>query len=402
MKKERKRLNRRVLAFVLVLAMVFSQYTGVFAGEISGNVTVSAPAQEAATAPVTDGTAAAGDVTAANDGTQTGTEEGTGTDDGTLAADDTKTDEQDVQPGNDQGSPVPETPAGNENTDPEQTEKEEASENTAGTASDDKAEKSASENGPVVEEQTGEELKTVAAISLNASNISISINDPVREDSDKSIKGFTSENTVSYVSIEKYVGEALKVDFDVLSANQGDTYTTLKEGEDYDVTYRFAAWNDNDANLAVKDPSFKTDVEGFVSVNIAGKGKYQNNIAINYWVSSKTISFVETDISINGIYKNGVNIKNNLSQNVVYAVVMSGNEADIKKLKECYQMGKAIAANGSVDLYEYMDKDGESHAMTPSTNYVVAVSTDFVFTTSDNGVLMKKFKTLSDNSPSPA
>lgn len=345
MNSGRKRFNKKVIAFVLALSMLFSQNALVFATEgadpVSANETVEAPVQ----------TPADGEVTA-------------------PAEEPAETPEDEGQP---EAGEVPaaaeETPAAKEAVSEDEAAPEEAA------PAEEEAEPSTEEvaaSGNKISDNT---------ISLSGGSITVSLN--------KAAAGI-SENltyaegvTVSHSGIEKYTGQQIGFDFDVvLSQNKPGEEKILKEGEDYNITWVFQQTGDVSRNKA------KTDIaldEGTITVSISGISKndaqkgyigYKNWINITATVVEKQQKSISAaDVVVEDVSYNRVTVSNNSKTEYIFVGVVSQNGLTGDVLVQ----GDYIAPGAKKVLYTYYSNNGKRTGITEKQPLTVVASYESEF-----------------------
>ena len=417
MKKERKRLNKKIVALILVLSMVIGQSQGIFATE-SGNAAPAAPAVEAEQTPAPAAEAGQTDPGRTTEGQENGqavegqTQEGQTSEGGQSETPaQSETEEGKTEP----AAPAQETPAQNEEAAKEQAVSQ--NEGTAATVSEEKvSDNSAEDAAKGLSADAAEEENAGASsenrISLSGGSISVNINVKGLRVDEKYVSGdiyWVSVNEILAVSfnkakslsadelymdppITKYTGEPIGLDFTVLSGNTTSS-NILASGTDYDVEYWYCSLEDiagkeddkETINWQKRDATYRPADEGILEIRIIGKGDYENTIYLDLYFSNEPVSVSEGDVPIKP-FGNGTYVTNKTTRTLFMYVVsgnLSVNKATKQERESLYEYGTRIAPGTTGTFVEYFDKNDKTYKMTQSTNYVLAVSTDSIFCPAD-------------------
>ena len=354
MKKERKRLNKKIVAFILALSMVFGQTSVLFATESGNSAEPAAPAVE-----------------------------------------ETVTPEGQTDPAAEEGQTDPAAPA--DALTPGDTKKAEGTEPEEPALKEASEPEKAGEEAVKEEQKSGENEETSGAVSEEK------IPELAKYKKGEDVWGAYGQST----NVIRKVGDLLVLkDLKVISGNVStpSENTPLKEGTDYYLNYLFGftvssgdakaefdklpesgngfdkeVFYDNDEAYILASVSgdaikeFKPTHTGDFDVAIIGMGDYAgDSIFVEGKVGEKEVKpeheVSEADIGIEKDYKS-ITIENK-TDHVIYATVLE-KSADISSNK--YE-GNYVGAGEKLTMFESMDASRNYKLLTASTNYVLAAS----------------------------
>jgi len=368
MKKERKRLNKKIVAFILALSMILGQTSVLFATE-SGNAAVpEAPAVGEAVSPVEGQT------------------------EPSLTGDAQTPEKTETAEGADPASREVKAPeAQTEGTEDaaEAEKKQEAVSDDATEASEVSEDKA---QAPAAAETEVEENAGASGNKISLSGGSISVNIPTQS-GNQTYYYSASENlyyvsgcTVSEAKLSgKKTGMKIGFEFTVVSDN-ASVNTVLKVNDDYKVSWNFAPTVDESGNAVsgapkpVSGPDYIPTQEGFIIVSInATSEKYENSINIKIKVEKKheeepEKKLVSGDLIAN-VSGNVITVSNNSSDKFMFFDLVKADALSVNQ-----QLEPSILIPGeSVQMIAFYRENGVKKIVTESMNIAVVASTDYSF-----------------------
>lgn len=346
----RKHFNKKVIALVLALSMLFSQNALVYATEggnaVSENGTVEAPVQTPAEEEATTPEAETPAEQPAQEPQEVNEPAG----------------EEAAPP--EEAGPVEETAASENEAEPEQTLSEDEAEPEEAAASENKI----SDN----------------TISLSGGTISVSINhnDYKTGESVSRNLSYAKGVTVSQLDINGLVGEPIGFDFKVLSSNTASSDTILVEGTDYKATwlYKATGWEVS-KNVAgdyrPEDPGEATLIIEGVSQNDPATGYkgYINTIQVKRTVAERAfIPISDNDVQLTLVSYNRITVSNN-SQFPLYITVVSKNGIPAQLSVQ----GDYIASGAKKTIYSYYYDSNKKTTITENLDLTVVAAYDAQF-----------------------
>ncbi|MCR5651342.1 MAG: hypothetical protein K6F86_09205 [Lachnospiraceae bacterium] len=378
----RRHFNRKVVALILALAMLFSQSALVYAVEgtapVSANETVETPVQEPAGEEVTEPSNETPADEAANPADP---------------AEETKPEEV--------SKPADEEPAASEETTVSEDEAS-ASENDAEpeeTVSEDEAE--TEEPAGISENGLSGNKVSDNTVSLSGGDIVVSINDVLTSVSEDLY--YASGNTVSQPkAVKRMAGQVLGFDLKVvslngLSGNKMSGNVILTEGTDYKVTWKYKqkGWDvsenvTKDYKTAEPDPGTAWIIIEGISKNEAGKGwvGYKNTIIVTYNVEEKTVVPIGHDDLVVTPSYNRVTVSNNSKDKYMYVAVVSQNRP-----ANLWAQGDYLAPGTRKVIYSYYYDTNKRTAITEKQPLTVVASYSAEFGADDAGTYRYNFTT---------